>query len=407
MSPLPPPVLQRSPVERSPRLISEMPGSCECILLTDLLMALTRIECKGQISLRGLNRQRQALVNLALIDANYSGEWMGLPQELVDMIFEYLRMDWDTLASCSLTCRALFCSARRVIHERLYVAGPRAPLFLNRLTKWCWIYNRRYFRVLSLADNADLTPYTRHLIVDAGQVLTPRSLRPYIPTFQKYVWLTSITLTRFDPTPFLPVFDHCFFHLSHSIKSLHLISPQGPPGATMDFISRFQNLDDVEFNPVPKPPRRLQEHQTPLKPGRRFAPLGGTLRIVNTDSRRANSLETLLHLPGGLHFRSLQFVCCTDVGKTGIMQKCSSTVESVTYTFHCREFASLVACVNFIFTAHIGTCRFRGRLLRVQPTGLPGSSCFRSSDRNFLLRLVRPHGLAGRDRQHNQVPRVH
>ena len=336
-----------------------MPGSCEYVLLTGLLMALTRIECKGQILRCGSARQPKALVNLALIDSNYSDGWMGLPRELTDMIFEYLKTDWDTLASCSLTCRALFCSTRRVIHERLYVAGPRVPLFFNRLTKWCWIYNRRYFRVLSLADDADLTPYTRHLIIEAGQVLTPQSLQPYIPTFQKYVWLTSITLTRFDPTQFLPIFDRCFLHLSHSLRSLHLISPQGPPGAMMDFISRFRNLDDLEFNPVPKPPRKPQEPRALLEPGRLFAPLEGTLRIVNTGSRRANSLEALIHLPSGLRFRSLQFVCCTDIDTTGIMRKCSSTVESVTYTFHCREFASFMAYANLIFTAHLGICHFR------------------------------------------------
>jgi hypothetical protein len=370
-------------------------------------MGLTRIECKGRIPSRGLTRQRKALANLALIDANYSGGWMGLPRELVDMIFEYLKTDRDTLASCSLTCRALFCSARHIIHEQLYVAGPRVPPFLNRLTKWCWIYHRRYFRVLSLADDADLTPYTRHLIVEAGQVLTPRSLRQYIPNFQKYLWLTSITLTRFDPTPFLPVFDRYFLHLSHSLRSLHLISPQGPPVATMDFISRFRNLDDLEFNPVPKPPRKPQEHQTPLGPERWFSPLGGTLRIANTDSRRANSLEALLHLPSGPRFRSLQFVCCKDVNATGIMRKCSSTVESVTYTFHCREFSSFAACSRFIFTAHPGMCHFRESLLRVQPRGLPETSRFRSSGGCFLLRLARPPGLACRDRQHYQVPRVH
>jgi hypothetical protein len=266
---------------------------------------------------------------------------MGLPQTLVDMIFEYLRTDRDALLSCSLTCRALFCSARRVIHERLYVAGPRMFPFVSRSTKWCWIFNRRYLRILSLADDADLVQYTRHLIVEVGQIFTPRSLQPYIPTFQKYVWLTSLTLTRFDPTPFLPVYNRYFHHLSHSLISLHLISPRGMPDAMMDFISRFRNLDHLEFNPVVKPPRRPQERPTSLGPHRWFTPLGGTLRIVSTDSQRANSLGSLLHLPGGLRFRSLEFVCCTDISTAGIIQKCSSTLESVTCTLHCRESASL------------------------------------------------------------------
>jgi hypothetical protein len=262
---------------------------------------------------------------------------MGLPQELVDMIFSYLRTDWDALMSCSLTCRALFCSARRVIHERLRVTGPRTLPPVIKLVKWCWIYNRKHFRVLSLAEDAGLAHYTRHLIVEVGQVLTPRNLRPYIPNFQKYVWLTSLTLTRFDPTPFLPVFSHYFSHLSLSLRSLNLISPQGVPDATRDFVSLFRNLDDLEFNPVPKPPCRPQRHQFPSKPSSCFTSLAGELRIVNTGPQRANSLEPLLQFPGGLRFRSFQFVCSTDIDISGILGKCSSTLEAVTYTFHCRE----------------------------------------------------------------------
>ena len=273
---------------------------------------------------------------------------MGLPQSLVDMIFEYLKTDRDALLSCSLTCRALFCSARRVIHERLYVAGPRVSPPAGKLTEWRWFFNRRYLRILSLADDADLIQYTRHLIVEVGQTLTPRNLRPYIPTFQKYVWLTSLTLTHFDSTPFLPVFDRYFRHLSHSLRSLYLISPRGSPDVMTDFISQFRNLDNLGLNRVMKPPCRPQRRSTTsLGPRRWFTPLGGTLRIANTDSRRSSSLKPLLHLPGGLRFRSLEFVCCTDINTSGIIQRCSSTLESVACTLHCRESVSLVTQCRF------------------------------------------------------------
>ena len=262
---------------------------------------------------------------------------MGLPQELVDMVVEYFRTDWDALVSCSLTCRALFCSVRRVIHERLYIPGPRTLPSIARLMKWCWIYNRTYLGVLSSADEAGLVQYTKQLTIEAGQVLTPRTLRPYLQHFRKYLWLTSLTLTCFDPTPFLPVFDRYFNHLSQSLKSLTLISPQGISDATRDFVSLFRNLDDLEFNPVPKPPCRPWGHQSSSRPRHQLTSLAGRLHIINTDSRRANSLEPLFSFPGGLHFRSLQFVCCTDINTAGILGKCSSTLESVTYTLHCRE----------------------------------------------------------------------
>lgn len=322
---------------------------------------------------------------------------MGLPRELVDMVLRYLSADWDTLVSCSLTCRALFCYARPIIHERLYVASPRIFSSFTKLTRWCWIYNRRYFHVLSLADSANLIRYTRHLIVETGQVLTPQSLRPYLPNFHKYLWITSLTLTRFDPTPFLPVFDRYFYHLSQSLRSLNLVSPQGTPDATRDFVSRFRNLDDLEFNPVPKP-RRSQSHQYSLIPRPPFTSLAGTLRITNTDSRRAGSLEPLLRFHGGLHFRSLQFACSEGIDTTGIVGKCSSTLESVMYTFHCSKSLSLS---NIFFTVQLFYRYVRDTIPAVRFQRLLESSCFRSSDGQSFIYLGRPLILAGQCPQHH------
>lgn len=293
---------------------------------------------------------------------------MGLPQELVDMIFWYLRTDWDALTSCSLTCRAFFCSARRVIHELLHISGPRMFPLIIKLTRWCWFYNRQYFRVLSLADDAALVQYTRHLVVDAGQLLTPRSLRPYVLNLQKYVWLTSLTLTRFDPTPFLPTFDHYFHHLSQSLRTMTLILPQGTPGATRDFIDQFQNLDNLEFDPVPKPPCRPLRNQPLSTPRHQFPSLSGRLCIINTDSKRARSFGLLLDFPCGIRFHSLQFVCSTVVNTAEIVEKCSSTLESVLYTFHCQNaFADFdfKTCFNLrVFEARVDgpSCTLDGLL---------------------------------------------
>jgi len=263
------------------------------------------------------------------------------------MILENLRTEWDALVSCSLACKALFCSARRVIHERLCVVGPKTFPFAVKLTGRYWIFNRTHLRRLSLADDANLTQYTRHLVVVVGQAFTPRGLRPYAQTLRKYTCLTSLTLTHFDPLPFLPVFDRYFLHLSHSLRSLHLVSPRGTPDVAVDFISRFLNLDNLEFNPVPEPPHQPSGNQTSLEPRSQLAPLRGTLRIISTDSRGTISLEPLVHLPGGLHFRSFEFVCCTDINTTGIVRECASTLETVTYTLHCRKSASLAN--RFIF----------------------------------------------------------
>ena len=312
---------------------------------------------------------------------------MGLPRRLVDVIFEYLKTDRKALLSCSLTCKAFLCSARRAIHERLYVQRPRPFQCSRGVTEWRWISDRSYLHILSLADDAGLVQYTRHIIFKVGQLLTPRSLRPHISTFQKYVWLTTLTITRFDPTPFLPVFDRYFHHLSHSITSIHFILPRGTPYATVDFVSRFRCLDDLELNPVMKPPRRPQSNPNSLGPHPWFTPFRGTFRIVNTDSQRTSSLEPFLHFPGGLRFRFLEVVCCTNISMSGLIRKCSSTLESVTCKLHCRKstdrsrssadsrnhhsLLALVASQNFFPELNLGGCPE----LRVFEVRIEASSC--------------------------------
>jgi len=317
-----------------------------------------------QVLCRRLTRRPRGLTNLPRIDVDSSCGWMGLPWTLVDMIIEYLKTDWNTLLSCSLTCRALFYPASRAIHQRLYVAGPGLFPSAKKLTEWRWAFNRRYLRIVPLTDDADLIQYTRHLTVEVGQILIPRSLRPFASTFHQYVSLTSLTITRFDPTPFLPqaVFDHHFHHLSHSLRSIGFLSPQGTPDAMADFISRFWTVEDVAFNPVMKPPRRPQNHPTSSGPRPWFkAPLGGALRIANTDSQRADSLEPLLDLLGVLRFRSLEFTC-SDISTSGIIRKCFSTLESVRCTLHCRKSTPRERMPILVFTVRFGPRRVRGYL---------------------------------------------
>jgi len=100
---------------------------------------------------------------------------MGLPQP-VHMVFGCLRMDWDALMSCSLTCRALHCSARRLIHERLYVVGPGPKVlpFIQQVDEMALDLQPNMPHI-SLADGTDLVQYIRNLTAEVGQVLTQKS----------------------------------------------------------------------------------------------------------------------------------------------------------------------------------------------------------------------------------------
>ena len=56
---------------------------------------------------------------------------MGLPQEIVDRMVDILRDDLQALKACSLTCKAMFASARYLIHRVLYLTVQNNQSVLN------------------------------------------------------------------------------------------------------------------------------------------------------------------------------------------------------------------------------------------------------------------------------------
>ena len=269
---------------------------------------------------------------------NLMGNFKGLPQEIVDEILEYLKDDRRALMACSLTCKGLFHSARYMIHRRLYVVSPRrvgtpGEREMHRVRA----ENRSQLRTLSAVAERGLVRFIRELTIRVGEELTPENLRPYLPQFQTFARLTSLTLYQFDPTPFLPVFELYFGHLSQQMRSLEFVCPPGPQDDILYFISQFPNLEDLGFNSFP---------QHNLDPSREYnistirssPTLGGTLRVTSTNGWRTDSLERLTRLPSGLRFRSIEFLHCTGVNPGTIIRKCTSTLQSLTHVLHTCEF---------------------------------------------------------------------
>ena len=271
--------------------------------------------------------------------ANFAGSFKGLPQEIADEILEYLEDDRRALMACSLTCRGLFRSARYIIHRRLHVVSPRRvgasdDQEMHRFEA----ANRSELRMLSVVAECGLAQFTRELIIRVGEELTPENLRPYLPQFQAFARLTSLTLYHFDPTPFLPVFEQYFGHLARQMRSLEFVHPPGPQDDILYFISQFPNLEDLGFNSFP------QHNLNPSKEYnisaiRNSPTLGGTLRVTSTNGWRTDSLERLTRLPSGLRFRSIEFLCCPGLNPDIIIQECASTLQSLTHVLRACEFS--------------------------------------------------------------------
>jgi hypothetical protein len=277
--------------------------------------------------------------DLSPVLENLTGNFQGLPQEIVDEILGYLEYDRWTLIACSLACKGLFHSARYMIHRRLHVVSPRrAGTPGEREMHRVRAENRSQLRTLSAVAEHGLTRFTRELTIRVGEEFTPENLRPYLPQFQTFARLTSLTLYHFDPTPFLPVFKQYFGHLSQQMRSLEFVYPPGPQDDILYFISRFPNLEDLGFNSFP------QHNLDPSKEYNistiRSSPtLGGTLRVTSTNGWRTDSLERLTRLPSGLRFRSIEFLHCTGLNPDIVIRKCTSTLQSLTHVLHACEFS--------------------------------------------------------------------
>jgi len=270
--------------------------------------------------------------------ANFTGSFGGLPQEIVDEILEYLEDDRRTLRVCSLTCKGLFRSARRIIHRQLCVDKFGLACVSHR-RQMCRCEAVHYSRLYTLwaAARCDLARYTRDLTIKVGEEFTPKNLWPHLSQFQMFARLTSLTLHRFSPTPFLPVFDQYFGHLAQQMRSLEFIYPSGPQDNMMYFISQFPNLDDLGFSPFP--PHNLDPSKEYKMSSVQSSPaLRGTLRVSTTNDWDTNSLECLTRLPSGLRFRSIEFLRCTRINPDIIIQECTSTLQSLTHVLHAREF---------------------------------------------------------------------
>ena len=276
--------------------------------------------------------------DLSSMLAKFRGSFKGLPQETVDQILEYLADDRRTLIACSLTSKGLFRSARRIIHQRLRLVGPGCPStsdeqeILRRKAE-----NRAQLLKLSAVADCGLVQYTRELTIKIGGEFTPNNLLPYLPQFQTFALLTSLTIHHFDPTPFNPSFERYFGHLAQQMRSLELIYPPGPQDDMMYFISQFPNLEDLGFDSFP---------QHNLDPSKKYnisavrssPPLGGTLQVTSTNAWRTDSLERLTRLPSGLGFRSIEFLHCTGIEPNVIIRECTSTLQSLTHVVHTCEF---------------------------------------------------------------------
>jgi hypothetical protein len=255
--------------------------------------------------------------------------WKNLPQELVDEILTYLEDDFSSLMSCSKSCKALFCSARPFIYRTFCLTRDTTDTYRSGSL------NRGTFDTLRLAERAQILQYTTKLFIRLGDKFVPENLQPHLRYFYVMRGITSLTIHRLDVASFLPALDKWFGHIIPTLRSLTLIDAKAPAEDVFHLVLRFPLLQDLYLTEFSQPDYRLPRSYIPpeltISP-----PLNGTLKLLGTYSSN-NFIRSLVSAPGGIHFRSVEVEDVGMIWFQALIDACSKTVETITFTTRFRE----------------------------------------------------------------------
>ena len=246
------------------------------------------------------------------ISKRFSGAgWKNLPQELVDKIFGYLLDDLDTLGACSLTCKCLFGATRPLIHQRLVCFGSGARyikvkgILLSRRKR-----DHGAFERLINADRSGVLHYTQHLTIKVEDgSLDLRDMQEYLQYLRSITKLRTLALGADDRNPFIPVFGEHLGMFTNTLRHLDIRSARGTEMQILYFVCQFPLLDDLT---IVYADCTAVEHGLHV-PAITQSPLfRGRLVLAKVHSREF--FESLVALPSGFNFHSLELHWCRPLG---------------------------------------------------------------------------------------------
>ena len=270
--------------------------------------------------------------------------WKYLPQELVDYIMFMLATDLQSLKACSLTCKTISPSARRIIHRRIYLTSDKNWELLTVPEKQRYIHNERHgiaIKVSSEVAAHRLLPYARHLFININKNFIPANLQPFNHHFQRFDKVQELSIYLLDTPGFLAKFDTYFANFVSTLRSLHLDAPNGDTRDVLGFICQFPHLDDLTFRLTSE---SFHDRGTwgseSLSVVKIVPPLRGRLKLNGVTRWRGYLLQQLISLPGKRRFRFIDFRGYNSEAEQPIVDACSDTAESVSTTWN--KFCKLV-----------------------------------------------------------------
>jgi len=280
----------------------------------------------------------------------------SLPDDILCEIFGLL--DVESLIFCSLTGKALSCSAKPFIHRTLYLT-PRSKVTPyvtpHMMPKTPGPWNE--LKGLQTLSERGLLHHTRHISISLPRnPLFVHDLEPYIRQLGTITNLRSLKTRWLDVPSFIPKMEECFGGFLGSLRFLELESPRGDHHQILCFACQFPNLRDLKIN-------GLQDYSHSMRNGGPYfeiktsPPLDGTLDLElgldagpGGDSIGAQLfVSNLVTLPSGLRFRTLKLSEWVGNNLQLLVDACAPTLECMELTSECfgRSFVELGGCPLF------------------------------------------------------------
>ena len=174
---------------------------------------------------------------------------MGLPQEIVDHIIDTLQNDMIALKACSLTCKAMFASARHLIHHTLYITKEVNWRILTPEERERYEQGDRReleLRFLSFLGERDLLKYARHLDIRTEDDVPPDILEPHLQYFQSLDRIHTLTIHTYESLLCRNFCSTYFAQFYPTLTTLVLYFPIDHRFFTpWQFVLQFPNLENL------------------------------------------------------------------------------------------------------------------------------------------------------------------
>lgn len=266
-------------------------------------------------------------VDLDLIFALIHHGCMSLPQELVDHVIGVLYDDLLSLKACSLTCKSMFASARRLIHRTLCLTLRNNMRILPQEEKKHPLAGYDGLCFISYVGEHGLLRYTRQVRIRDPYIFTPHTLLPHLAHFRSLNQVHTLAIDYFEAMAWARYHKTCFAHLYPTLTSLALRSPSGDYRFLFKFALQFPRLENLCLESL-----RNEEWGTVDQViVESSPPLHGHLRLARSVGPSVGRWLTELTsaLPNKIKFRSVELECFLGQHAQCIVNGCGETLENL------------------------------------------------------------------------------